>query len=978
MAEKEEKKGGLIPLEKIWEITDGGRTVIESIYPQSATGFNTKKNFKVRSDDSKASCSVFKSGKVWLLHDKGGGDNKAYTAITLIQREKGLTFYDAICYIAKEYCKGLVTGEHINIEIKPDIKKAEKNYNEFSYETKEFTESEFLILGNKIKKDGAYIPAITKEICDLFNCSSLKWYATVSKDDKPSYIISSTDDYPIFLFSYKDKEGKKFYKVYQPFSQDYRFIYFGKKPDDFIFSDNHTAKSLNMVMKKEAPESMIEQLFIVSGASDAMNLFANCGYHVVWFNSETTWGKLSDYHYNILKRTAYNIYNVPDLDETGKRQSINLCLRYLDIHTVWLPEDLQTFKTKGKTCKDIKDFFNVYKNDRYKELSFMFKELVRISSPMRFWDKTEDEDGNVKLNFSNERIYNFLHCNGILKHESIKTKKQWIFVHLKGNIVHEIDEANISDYVNNFVIRYIKMNLMYYDKILIDKIHRSNDFKLASLSKLDFIKLDFKAFDEGYDHFFFRNCAWRISASGIEQYNLNEYKKFVWSYKVVDFHVRKIEKPLFEVDYLPSFKQMVDKMKSFPLNSDEYKALQKEIEGTNDLFKYKLTINENNFSYIKYLYNTGKVHWRKEQAGEQLTLEEYADHDLFFISKVVALGYILYRYKEYKKAYAIYATETEMNENGEHNGGTGKSIFMQTPAWAGIRTMSYIDGQNDNKAKDDFVFGNVTADTDFIFMEDLARNFNIHRFLNSIQGNMAIESKYVQGYVLSFKDSPKIMINSNHTPYHLDAALRRRLWFLGFCDYYHAANEIKGVKEYTPSMEFVKDLVVGYNDVEKNMMYNFLAQCLVTYLKFQTKIESPLDSIMQRNIRDKVGERFIEWAEDFFTEDKLNVNLKRNDLWDAYLTSFSPNEQKTMKNDKWFKEKISTYALYKGFKFNPADVIGTGKDDLTRNRIRVKEGDKWVEYIHLRNEVFPDTITNETQIQEPKSGLEGPTTEAPF
>jgi len=948
-------ESGLIPIDKIWEQTNGGRDIIEDLYPQSKDSFGKKKkNFRIRPDDKAPSCGVFKheTANIWFLKDNGGGDNKAKNAIMLIQEEKHLGYYDALLYIATNYCKN-IDSEKIDIEIKPDIKKSEKNYSEFTYESKEFDSFELQILGKDVKV----------EHCKDFNCTALKWYATISKDDKPSYLICSTPDYPIYLFTYSyfNKEEKiTFHKVYQPFSKDFRFLYFGKKPADYIFTDKKTAAliekiKVNGILNSEEKlgtlnsEEKLPELFIVTGPSDAINMFAH-GYRCIWFNSETMWEKLNDTDYKLLTKLSDKTYVVPDLDETGKKQTLKLCVKYLNFYIVWLPADLANFKSKGKPCKDVKDFFNIYKNERYKSNSYYFKELVRTSNPLRFWDKTEEEDskGNSKivLNFSAERIHLFLQANGFYKHKSIKEKKGWVFIHVKDNIVKEIPEENIADYVNNFVLTYIRNNLMYYDKMLIDKIHRSNDFKLSNLSKLPYTELDFSAFDEKSDHFFFKNSAWKITAEGIEEYKIHAYKKFVWDYKVVDFNVHKKE-PLFEVNYTEKLTSLLNEQKEFKKFSEEWKTIQRKIDKLPDIEKYSLKLNNDSFSYLKYLYNTGRIHWEKE-AKEELTEYEKREQDLFFISKVAALGYVMYRHKELKKAYAIFATETAMNGVGEHHGGTGKSILMQTLLWAGIRLQEYIDGQEKKLAEDNFAFEGVTSDTDYIYIEDLMKGFDLHRFMNHIQGNMTVNQKFIKKMTLQFEGSPKMMINSNHTPYRLDPSLRRRLWFIGFSDYYHAADEMSGKKEHTPAMEFDIDLVKGYKEEDKNLLYNFLAQCLQVYLKFRTKIESPIEQIMNRNILEQIGERFADWAEDFFIENNLDNLVSRNFAWDNYSKIFSEKELKTMKNDKWFKEKLEKWCMTKGYIFNPYDVIGDNNDDKKRKRIRKYEDGVWVEYFYLR------------------------------
>ena len=89
-----------------------------------------------------------------------------------------------------------------------------------------------------------------------------------------------------------------------------------------------------------------------------------------------------------------------------------------------------------------------------------------------------------------------------------------------------------------------------------------------------------------------------------------------------------------------------------------------------DTDKYEVKINDWDFSFLKYIYNTGRAYWRKEELGHELSEEEKKEVSLHFVNKVTALGYQLFKHKDAGQAYGIYAMELESGDIGTHMGGT--------------------------------------------------------------------------------------------------------------------------------------------------------------------------------------------------------------------------------------------------------------------------------------------------------------------
>ena len=156
-----------------------------------------------------------------------------------------------------------------------------------------FTADELKILGYQIEQAH----------CDDINIKPLDYYISKRNEQGNSYIIKATGDYPMYYFDHGD-----FGKIYQPFGK-LRFIYRGKKPENYIFGDMKVSRLLDEARSGRFPEvdeadiidERIEQLIICSGTSDALNVSAN-GYHVCWFNSENA--SVDTYSFYLLKKIA--------------------------------------------------------------------------------------------------------------------------------------------------------------------------------------------------------------------------------------------------------------------------------------------------------------------------------------------------------------------------------------------------------------------------------------------------------------------------------------------------------------------------------------------------------------------------------------------------------------------------------------------------------------------------------------------------
>ena len=486
----------MIRKEQIFEATEGGKAVIAGYYPQSASCFSGRgRNFRIREDDKSPSCTVFRKDGVWFIQDKGGNDTKAYTAIQLVMREEGLDYPAAINWIARKYAPHLLEGDAAASEVKPmpDMKKV-KGQEKMSVNLRKsgkFTDRELYLLGYKI----------TPEICADLCLKPVDSYITAKNAKGESWQISSTDNYPIYYYDYG-----KWGKLYQPLG-DIRFMYVGEKPEDYFFGEKDFIKAYadakngvyHGIVEAEpidgeelgpAVDMTWKELIICSGPSDALNVHS-AGYHVCWLNSETA--ELTEYEFSLLQKIAKKIYILYDIDDTGIANMYRIALRYLDIHIIRLPEELKRFKDrKGKPCKDTKDFFVHFRRPENQNPVSLFKELVKLSGGLKFWQEKKSKTGGFGgYDINNEQLYSFLEASGYFRIATNPDCTDFAFCQVKDNVVTIIGDDSISAHCSAYLLEYLRTHANYYNQTLANTIHRSPQISRSSLEKLSVIVPDF-------------------------------------------------------------------------------------------------------------------------------------------------------------------------------------------------------------------------------------------------------------------------------------------------------------------------------------------------------------------------------------------------------------------------------------------------------------------------------------------------------
>jgi len=939
---------------EIFDKTNGGLDIILYYYPNAAKVVHkAARTFKVRESEKTASASLKQlPDGIWLVTDFGG-DQKSRNGIQVCAFEESISYGEACQLLGTRYgIEGAKMKAVMPIIEKRSLKPNEKKGDYYFEYHKKLTAEELKLLG----------PRINQAICEKYNLKSCKSF-TYCKDNE-AIVTNSTDEYPILVFDFGTWQ-----KIYQPnsFEKQYRFRYAGEKPkrhvwgldeiesefkkrkkkqededydDSVIEDDNDTAK------RKKKFDPRLDRIYIVSGGSDGINL-RSFEEFPIWFNSESE--HLNWDEYKKLKIYTKEIIYVADLDLTGMKQAVELGLKFMDIKILWLPNKLKAFRDKrGNPRKDFKDYVEVFYNEENNTFINGFNKLSDNALPFQFWTEYYNQTTKkTQYNLSNTRLYHFLSNLGFGRYEGENFKDGFIYVKKEGSIVRVLQPYQIE----NFVHEFLEERGMNPD--LRDYVYKSNQLSDRSLSKLPKLTIDFTDADRETQYWFFNKKVWKINAEAITEYKQGEVDKYVWEDKIIDFDIR-IEDAHFDIF--------------------------KDESGNPDI---KINVEDNMF--LNYLINTSRIHWRKELedyfegktekeadeyfkkhqfdiGGPNLNEDEVHEQKLHLINKIYSIGYLLHKYKNYNKPWAVFAMDNKVSDLGESHGGTGKSLcysFLNKI----LKRRVYLKGRDPKLTQNDFIYHEVTEDTDYVLIDDATQYLNFDFFFSEITGSLKVNPKNGSPFEIPFEKSPKFCFTSNFALRNVDPSTSRRLLISVFSDYYHSNDddEYKQIRKVSDDFEG-KNLFTDFDHKQYNYYYNFCSQCIRFFLSVSEKMNPPMDNVTKRQLKVEMGEAFEGWADAFFADVHQETGIHKY-INDYVSKEFAFEEfVKATSQRKWtqnkFKKALKAYCTLNEWVFNPKEKHNSG------NRIIKTIDQKSVEVFFIDTAKAEQNSKVETIIQD--------------
>lgn len=830
-------------LEKFYNDTNGGLLFWE----QEFAGEKIKKSVKGFSFDG-GSQNVTKNTKGIYLFTNFKEFNKGINCIEYVIKRDATDFIGA--------CNTLFSQFNLDTtsQVKP-LHLPTKNWLDTNLPTGTFT-VDYL---PKVKNTSIFAPFLKENTCTDYGFYEIEKYTVVrelKENGKLQNIeVIATENYPIF--GYKNKDFTKIYepkaiKNKQGFSSKHHFL--GSKPPRHIYGYERLKKFQNIVENKnqEADFSLIdltepdkpellEYVFIATGGSDALNI-ASLGYDVIWFNSETE--IINEFELNFLFSIAKNVVYVPDLDQTGIKQAIEMGFsskKHLKIKMLFPPKELMQ-----QNKKDIADWVRLHKTESLQSVKHKFNELLEQAKEFEFWDY------NVKrgvYQVNNIRLLNFLHFNGFyvyeipqLDNKSKRANFEKIFVKIENNIIKKVEADDVKMFCVNWLQKmYLPLNIQ---EMLTKSVFfgDKSGIKLLPRTEINVVKTTEKS-----QLFFYNNSIINVTENTVEKVEKNKNTVQIWEKNII--------KRNFET-----------KPKATNITVNESGVFDIEILNTNS-------------KYLKLLINTSRFYWQKDANENQedlnpfsitsknLTEAENTHQKQELINKMYCIGHLVHEHKIKQKSYFVLGTDHAIGKTiSDNKGGSGKSTII-SGVYGLIPSHVERNGRELNKDTERFKYTDVDDEVRLLHFDEMNMHFDLSKLFTDITADVMCNWKGGKMVYVPFEYFPKIAITMNAVPKDLSDSFNRRMLNFECSSYYHNKNDdFNFSRSIADSFNGQTLWDKNYSSEDWQFDDNFIIECLQFYLANDKKPTVDGQNLIYRSARQEIKDAGFNFFTDFFEE----------------------------------------------------------------------------------------------------------------
>lgn len=659
-----------------------------------------------------------------------------------------------------------------------------------------------------------------------------------------------------------------------------------------------------------------ERVVLCSGPRDAIAVYSHSNAHVVWLHSEqagldTRRGNarpdrwLRSFIKRLMKVTTDGgLYVCYDEDETGLAASQAIALNNPQVRWLRLPKELGQIvqntrnSQKPKPLKDVTDFVT-----RFAEVERMMPADVQHDDPVewfenalfdtptcQFWQweserKEKDGSSRARYKFDLRNTPVFLRAKGMVRHKIQQGSESFSRFFLLGNqhIYYELfpgekGSGKMVAQARELMTEWLRAHKEYNDeKGALSRAIYSAKLEQSIMDSIETMDFDIKSYGPDFDHFFFENTAVKVTKDCIETVGYGQMRWWTNAEAIMEGRFSTMAQAwhveingFYETERL-KHEEILQAAKT----EAELKEENMRWDGWQALWKYRLVTDkpiEQMPLHFRFLYNTSRIFWEKEQTQE-LTATERQMQDMYLIAMLHAIGSALVRQRSANRQQFLHITDNGTRREDLASGGTGKTVILELLGL--VRRVLKIDGkalEGSNIVLEQEVGKVVPGIHNIVCIDELPAGFSPKKMFNN---TLSVTSRglYKTAITLQGDDVPKFVIASNETIDLSSDSTSRRTYQLLVSDWYHPRSMDGSRPAHTPADDFRSE---GLKEVARNLppqllneARNLLLGCVQLFFQFPDEtIMPPKDSraLLRQALAASKDEQFTRWIAGYLAD----------------------------------------------------------------------------------------------------------------
>lgn len=813
-------------------------------------------------------------------------------------------------------------------------------------------------------------------------------------------VVRSTRNYPIFMFRYQ--WGIKKYEPRDAYGAS-KWTWWQVREDADLYHQYYADAPLTDALEGVVPEAderhpyrtvkdkdgkdtgriRFDRVVLCSGPRDAIAVWSHSNAHVVWLHSEQAgfdrksgntrpnrW--LRAFIRKLQAVTADGgLYVCYDEDQTGLAASQAIALNSPQVRWLRLPKELKEVSSGSRgqrRLKDVTDFVT-----RFQEVESLMPADVQHDDPVEWFDnamydtptcqfwqweserKDADGTGRARYKFDLRNAPVFLRARGMVRKLVAQGKVSFSRFFLLGNdntytecFPGEKGSNKLVAQARDLMAEWLRAHKEHNDeKGALSRAIYSAKLEQSAMEAIEQVDFDERSYGEDFDHFFFRNCAVRVSRDEIRTVPYSQMRWWTNAEAVMDGTFTRLEQS-WHVRVNPQYPRELARHEEIMASAKTPEEMAQENmrwDSWSSLWHYLLEVGrpeEEMPVHFRFLRNATRIFWEKEAAGRELSAAERQAQDMYLVAMLHAIGSALVRHRSANRQQFVHITDNGTRREDLASGGTGKTAILELLGL--VRRVLKVDG----KALEG---GNITLTQELakvvpglhtiVALDELPQGFSPKTLYNYTL-SLTARGLYRDSVVLEGDELPKFVVASNEQIDLSSDSTSRRTYQVLVSDWYHPRSLDGSRPSHTPADDFrgegVKEIARNLTPSLLNEARNLLLGCVQLFLQLpEETIRPPKDSraLLRQALAASKDEQFTRWIAGYLSDRRhIGTPIAQRELAISLIDycGLTVGEKTIKAAYKRIRENLQDYIRTSIYVLDPPVVLSTPSDRERRFR----------------------------------------------